>query len=187
VVNQFVTDGEAVKKDELLFVINSPTLAANVANRTVVPSSLPYKFDPATGNISVHSNQAGVVDKVNYQVGSFVPTGAVLATVDTVGSLYVAGHFHLSPPDYARVHTGSSMQITFPDNSKAVGTVYSIALEGTDGTVDTIVRARLQTGSASAIKFPVGTPVQASLKLTQQTWWEQLKQQAIKLLKPAGQ
>jgi len=187
ILNQYVTDGEVVKKNELLFVINSPILAADVANHSVVASSLPYAFDTTTGNIAVHAAQAGVVDKVNFQAGSFVPTGAVLATIDTAGSLYVAGHFHLTPPDYARVHKGSTMQIVFPDNSKATGTVYSITLQGGDGSVDTVVRARLQSGTGSALKFPVGTPVEASLKLTQQTWWEQLKRQATKLLKPAGQ
>ncbi len=186
VINQYATGGEVVKKDELLFVVNSPTLTADVANHTIAASSLPYKFDASTGNISVRSNQAGVVDKVNYQVGSFVPTGAVLATVDTLGSLYIAGHFHLTPPDYARVRQGGSMQITFPDNSKATGTVYSIALQGSGHTVDTVVRARLQSGASSAIKFPVGTPVEASLKLTQQTWWQQLKRQVTKLVNPTG-
>lgn len=187
IVNQYATEGEAVKQGDLLFVVNSPTLAADVASRTVQASSLPYKFDAKTSNISIRANQAGVVEKVNYQTGAFVPTGAVLATIDTVGSLYVAGHFHLNPPDYSRVHPGSTMQITFPDNSKATGTVYSVALQSSSGSVDTIVKARLQSGSGNALHFPVGTPVQASLKLAQQTWWEQLKREVTKLLKPAGQ
>lgn len=187
IINQYITDGEAVKKGEPLFVINSPALAADVANRTVQATSLPYKFDAHTGDITIHATQDGVVDKVNYLAGSFVPTGAVLTTINTVDSLYVAGHFHLNPPDYARIHDGSSMQITFPDNTKATGTVYSVALQSNGGGVDTIVKARLQSGSGNALRFPVGTPVQASLKLAQQTWWEQLKREVTKLLKPAGQ
>jgi len=185
VTEQRVTEGDKVTKGQTLFVVNSPQLATDLAQGTVSRRALPFEVDK-TGDILVKANAAGEVEKIDYLNGSYVPGGAVVATLDTANTLYISGHFHLSPPDYARLKKGSTMDVTFPDNTRLKARVYSIALEQDADVVDTVVKARLQGADRTGFRFPVGTPVEASLKLTQRTWWQDVTHFFTKLFKPTA-
>lgn len=187
VTKQTVAAGDKVRKGETLFTISSPQLTQAITDKTIQVASLPFSVDPQTNDILLKATGAGVVEQVEYQSGSFVPAGAVVATVDKADSLYVSAHFHLSPPDYARVKKGNVMNVTFPDNSHARATVYNISLAQTGDVVDTVVKARLQNGTVGDFRFPVGTPVEASLKLTQRTWYQDVTDFVHKLFKPSAQ
>ncbi|MBC7707683.1 HlyD family efflux transporter periplasmic adaptor subunit [Polaromonas sp.] len=186
VSKQSVNEGEKVTKGQTIFEVTSPELAKDLANKSVVASALPFSVDPQTSNILVKATDTGVVEKINYLAGSYVPGGAVMATLNTVGSLYVLGHYNLSPPDYARVKKGNSMVVTFPDNTKLQATVYNIALAKDGDGVDTIVKARLPRANVADFRFPIGTPVDASLTLSQRTWYQDLNSFVRKLFKPAA-
>ena len=186
-VEQRVSAGDKVSKGQTLFTVNSPQLADALSNRTVQTSSLPFDVDPKTRQILLKANNAGVVEKVNFLAGSYVPGGSVVATLDTANTLFISGHFHLSPPDYARLKKGNTMDVTFPDNGKAQARVYSISLAQNGDVVDTVVKARLQGANAADFRFPVGTPVEASLKLSQRTWWQDVTHFINKLFKPSAE
>lgn len=173
VTKQAVNEGDKIKKGQTLFIVTSPQLAASISSGVILPKTLPYNVVSATGDISVVANSNGVVEKINFLSGSYVPTGAILATVDSEHGSFISGHFHLTPPDYARVKKGNAMEVTFPDNTRATATVYSVALAKNGNTVDTIVKARLQNASTGQLTFPVGTPVEAGLKLVNRTWFQQ--------------
>lgn len=172
---------DKVTKGETLFVIQSPQLTTDIANHTVNPSTLPFSLDKS-GNILVKANSSGVVQQINYTDGSYVPGGAVMATIYASDNLFVTASFQLSPPDYARVNKGSVVAVTYPDDNKAQAVIYNIAITQNGGKVDTVVEARLTEGASP--HFPVGTPVQATLKLRSVTWWEDMKQAFNKLFKP---
>ena len=186
VVKQNVTDGDTISKGQILFEITSPQLTANIANGSVKKASLPFSIDPTSDNIQIKAADNGVVQKVNYLTGSFAPSGGILATINTVGTSYISGHFHLSPRDYARVKKGNAMDVTFPDNKHVTAVVQSIALAKDGDRVDTIVKARLNGKSISDFQFPVGTPVEASLKLTDRTWYQNMTDVVHNLFKPGS-
>lgn len=183
---QAVSDGDQVYKGQALFTISSPQLAASIANGSVTAATLPFKVAPMTGDIAIVANDNGVIEKVHYLKGSYVPAGSVLATIDTVDTSFISGHFHLSPPNYARVRKGNTMDVTFPDNSKGVANVYSVALSKDGNVVDTIVKARLQPSTTARLTFPIGTPVEASLKLVHRTWFQDVTNFLHSLFKPAA-
>jgi len=187
VAKQSVNDGDTIRKGQPLFAITSPPLTANLANGSVKKASLPFAIDPITNDIIIAAPGDGVVQKVDYLAGSFVPNGGILATVNTVDTSYIAGHFHLSPRDYARVKKGIVMDVTFPDNKHMAATVQSIALAKDGNRVDTVVRSRLEGKSGLDFQFPVGTPVEASLKLSQRTWYQTVTDLVRNLFKPANQ
>jgi multidrug resistance efflux pump len=186
VVKQAINDGDPIKKGQTLFEITSSQLTANIANGSIKQASLPFSIDPKSNDIVIKAPGNGVVQKVNYLAGSFVPSGGILATVDTVGTSYIAGHFHLSPRDYARVKKGNVMDVTFPDNNHVTATVQSIALTTAGNRVDTVVKARLNGKSITDFQFPVGTPVEASLKLTKRAWYQDVTDLVRNLFKPAN-
>lgn len=187
VVKQNVEEGDKVARGETLFEIQSSQLTNSLNNGTVSAASLPFSLSPGSHNILIKATDDGVVQKIDYRAGSYAPLGSILATIDTVGSLYVEAHYNLTPPDYARIKKGSVLSVTFPDNSHETATVYNISLVGNAGAVDTVIRARLQHATLGDFRFAVGTPVEASLKLSQTTWYQGVKEFVRNLFKPKGQ
>ncbi|MEO8105317.1 MAG: biotin/lipoyl-binding protein [Candidatus Saccharibacteria bacterium] len=184
VVKQPVEEGDRVSKGQVLFEIRSPQLTASLADHTTTAAALPFTLDKTTGDIVFKASDDGVIQKINYRAGSYAPVGGVLATINTVGSLYVAGHYRLTPPDYARIAKGNALAVTFPDNSKVLAQVYNISVASNGNSVDTIIKGRLAHADINEFRFSVGTPVEASLKLTNKTWYQGLLDLGRQLLKP---
>jgi hypothetical protein len=175
--------GDKVTQGETLFVVQSPQLTTDIANHTINVSTLPFSLDKS-GDILVKANSSGVIQQLNFLNGAFVPGGAVMATIYSDKALYISGTFTLSPPDYSRVKKGSVMSVTFPDDSTAQAIVYDVALVQSGGKVNTVVQARLQGKDADNPQFPIGTPVEATLRLRNATWWEDTRQALDKVFKP---
>jgi hypothetical protein len=106
--------------------------------------------------------------------------------VNTLSSLYVSASFHLSPPDYARINKNSELSLVFPDNSEKQATIYSITLVPDGDNVDTVVKARLKSPDVGDFEFSTGTPVHATLQLTQAKWYQWVINDIQQLFKPLG-
>ena len=186
IVKQNVEEGDKVTKGQVLFEIQSTQLNDAITKGTITASSLSFSVDSATNYIRLKANDDGVIEKIDYRAGSYVPAGGIVASVNTVGSLYVTAHFRLSPPDYARINKANTVSIRLPDNSTQTATVFSIALVSNGDNVDTVVKARIKNADISDFRFSVGTPVGATLQLTQDNIFQGLFTSIQQLFKPAG-
>lgn len=186
IVKQNVEEGDTVTKGQVLFEIQSTQLNDDLTKGTVTASTLSFTVDPTTNYIRIKANDDGVVEKINYRAGSYVPGGGIVASVNTVGSLYVTAHFQLSPPDYARINKSNTISLRLPDNSTQTATVFSIALVSNGDNVDTVVKARIKNANISDFRFSVGTPVEATLQLNQDNIFQGLFNTIQQLFKPAG-
>lgn len=186
VVKQNVEEGDKVKKGQVLFQIQSTQLNDDLTKGVVTASSLSFSIDPTTNYIQLKASDDGVVNKIFYHAGSYVPGGGIVASVYTVGSLYVISHFHLSPPDYARIDKSSKISLRLPDNSTQTATIFSIALVSNGDSVDTVVKARLKNADISDFQFSVGTPVDSTLQLRQDNIFQGLFNSVQQLFKPLG-
>jgi len=186
VVKQNVEIGDTVSKGEVLFEIQSAQLNEAITTRNLAVASLPFSVDPTTNYIQLKANDDGVIEKIAYHEGSYAPAGGIVASVNTVGSLYVVAHFRLSPPDYARISKTNKMNIRLPDNSTQDATIFSIALVSNGDNVDTVVKARIKNANISDFRFSVGTPVEATLQLNQDNWYQGLFTFIEQLFKPLG-
>ncbi|MNH50234.1 p-hydroxybenzoic acid efflux subunit AaeA [compost metagenome] len=187
VVKQSAEVGDRVTKGQTLFELQSSKLAEELDNKSVTEASLSFDVDPDTQHILLKANNDGVVDKINYRVGSFVPTGGVIATVNMVDSIYATGYFQLSPPDYARINKDNKVTVTLPDNSTREATIFSISLVRSGDNVDTVVKARLKGADLNDVRFSVGTPVEARLRLGEETWYQSLSRYVTNLLQPGAE
>lgn len=186
IVKQNVEEGDRVTKGQVLFEIQSAQLSEALADKSVTEASLPVTLNPTNKNIELTANDDGVIEKITYRAGSYAPAGGIVATVNTVGSLHVVANFRLSPPDYARISKSSKVSLKFPDNSTQEATVFSISLVRSGEGVNTVVKARLKDADISDFRFSVGTPVQATLQLSQDTWYQSLFKSVERLFKPIG-
>jgi len=186
VVKQNVEEGDKVKKDQVLFEIQSTQLNDGLTKGAISASSLSFSVDPTTNYIQLKASDDGVIEKIDYHAGSYVPAGGIVASVDTVGSLYVSARFHLSPPDYARISKTNKVSLRLPDNSTQTATIFSIALVSNGDSVDTVVKARIKNADISDFRFSVGTPVEATLQLTQDNIFQGLVTSVLQLFKPLG-
>ncbi len=187
VVKQNVEEGDKVTKGQVLFEIQSTILNQALTSGTVRASSLPFTVNSTTNYIQLKATDDGVVDKISYPAGSYVPVGGIVATIYTVNSLYVTAHFRLSPPDYARIDKSSKIDLRMPDNTTKQATIFSISLVRNGDNVDTVVKAHLKNADISDFRFSVGTPVDATLQLGKSTWYEGLITYVEQLFKPLGQ
>jgi len=187
VVQQKVQVGEKVKKGQTMFEIQSTQLNQDLTSGHVSAKSLSFKVDPTTNYAVLVAPNDGIVRTIYYQSGAYVPTGSVLATVDTAQSLYVEATFHLSPPDFARIDKNSQLDLKFPDNSTRRATIYSVTLTpDKTGAVDTVVKARIQGIDLNNFQFAVGTPINATLHLKQAHWYQALTNYIKELFQPTG-
>jgi hypothetical protein len=171
IVNQTVEEGDKVKKGQELFQIKSPMLDDLLSSKTLQPASLPFAMTKE-GDILIRANDDGIVQRIMYRNGSFVPAGSILANVNNISSLYVEAHYQLAPPDYARIKKDSRLIVTFPDNSRVTASVYNIALVSDGNAVDTVIKGRLSNANMNDFRFSDGTPVQTSLQLSERTWYQ---------------
>ncbi len=186
VVNQYIQEGDKVHKGEKLFEIRSQQLNDALSSGQTTLSSLPFSLNKNNQNIILEASSDGFIQKINYGVGSYAPLGSIVATLNTVNSLFVEAHYSLSPQDYARIQKGDILIVTFPDNSQVQATVYNISLVSNGTSVDTVLKARLQHADLANFRFSVGTPVQATLKLTTRTWYQGLSEFVRNLFKPSA-
>jgi len=174
VVKQNVEQGQEVSKDDVLFEIDSQELKQRLSNGSL--SSAGLALDPATQNLQLRATNSGVVDDIFFREGAYVAGGAVVATVYVIDSLFVKAHFQLSPPDYARIEKDKKIELLFPDNTRKEAEITTINLESSEDkeNVDTVITAKILDTDMSDFRFSVGTPVDATLHLKQDAWYQNI-------------
>ncbi len=174
VVKQNVEEGQKITKDQVLFEIDSQQLKQALAAGLVKEKDLPFTLTSDTQDIQLRATSDGVMSTISYREGSFVPAGGVVASAYVVDSLFVVAHFKLSPPDYARIEQDTPIEVLFPDNTKKQASITSVNLESSSDkqNVDTVIKAKISDVDMSDFRFSVGTPVNATLHLKQNPWYE---------------
>jgi hypothetical protein len=173
VIKQNVEEGDTVEEGQVLFVIESTQLKEALNSSRVTRASLPFTLTDED-DIELRANSNGKVDEISFREGSFVPTGAVVATFYAANSLFVTAHFQLSPPDYARINKTNRIELLFPDNTRKEATIKSVSLESSEqaDAVDTVIEAQLNDADMGDFRFSAGTPVVVTLHLTQEKWYQ---------------
>lgn len=184
--DQLVEEGDAVEMDQELFRINSADLKQALADESVERESLPFDLDDED-NIVLRATDDGVIDEIRFREGSFAPAGGIIGTINTAGSLHAVAEYRLSPPDYARINRGGTMEITLPDNSKVEAAIFDIALVNNEDTnrVDTVVKARIPNADVTDFRISVGTPVDTKIELTRDAWYDGFFRFIEQLFRPA--
>ncbi len=166
VAERLVDDGDRVTAGDALFVVQSPSLQADLAEGLVQLETVAYTVSEQ-GEITLTAAVDGTVGDVTTERGSFVQAGQVLATIDRSGSLFVSADYVLSPRDYARIENDASVEIVLPNQQIVTGTVDSIEIATADGEAEATVRVTsdgLVDGGYNGLVAP-GTPVSTSLSL----------------------
>lgn len=166
VIESLVKDGDRVAKGKTLFILQSPSLQADLAKGLLKPETITYTVTDS-GVITLTAAVAGTVTDVSTEAGSFVQAGQVLASIDRAGSLFATAQFELSGRDYSRVEDGAAVKILLPNQTTIAGTVKSISVETVRGSAQTTVKVSsdgLVDGAFNGL-VKRGTPVTASLAL----------------------
>ena len=171
ITDQYINEGAYVEVGDPLFKISSSTLAEAIKNNEIAKAALLYSVDDA-GDILIAAAAPGRVQNIAYRQGAFVPANSQIATINNNDGLYISATYALSAPDYANLTTDSIVYVTMPDGKKVRATVYDIALDREEGEVQTTVRARFNNDEINTTAFSVGTPLQSTLELRTNTFFE---------------
>ena len=165
VTEQYVKVGDQVAAGQPLFEVQSATLERDLAQGLVNKDNLTYEVKN-DNTLVITATNAGQVQDIAYADGAFVPANSTIATVQEAGTMYVAADFLLSAKDYARIPAQAEMDIVLPNNQKVTATVSEIKVSTENGEARTIVKAYSDELSNGTGLFAVGTPVEATLHLT---------------------
>ena len=167
VVKQYVHVNDTVKVGNKLFTMQSPALAADVANKVKVADTEAYDVNTKKGTVTYKATVAGQVDQLGATLGTTLTGGQSFAHITVLGSQYVQAQFLLTPRDYERVLVGAPVSVLLPNNSKVDGTVSTIKVATQQGNAATEIRidsAELANPDLTLLTRS-GTPVVASVRL----------------------
>jgi len=162
---QFVHAGDTVAAGQPMFEIQSAALERDLAQGLVTKENLTHEVK-GENTLVITATNAGQVDSIAYASGAFVPANSTIATVQQAGTMYVEADFLLSAKDYARIPAQADIDITLPNNQEITAQVSQIKVSTENGEARTIIRAYSDELANGTGLFAVGTPVQATLHLT---------------------
>ena len=165
VTEQYVKVGDQVQAGQPLFELQSATLERDLSQGLVNTDNLTYEVKN-NNTLVITATNAGQVQDVAYADGAFVPANSTIATVQEAGTMYVAADFLLSAKDYARIPAQADMDIVLPNNETITAQVSEIKVSTENGEARTIIKAYSDQLADGTGLFAVGTPVQATLHLT---------------------
>jgi multidrug efflux pump subunit AcrA (membrane-fusion protein) len=165
VTAQYVHVGDHVDAGQPLFEVESATLQRDIAQKLVNKDNLTYQVKD-DDTMVVTATNAGQVEQIQYAQGAFVPANSTIATVQEAGTMYVEADFLLSAKDYSKIPSGAIVDVVLPNNQKVSATVQQLQVRTEDGQARTTIRAYSDDLANGTGLFAVGTPVQATLHLT---------------------
>jgi multidrug efflux pump subunit AcrA (membrane-fusion protein) len=165
ITEQYVKVGDQVQAGQPLFELQSATLERDLSQGLVNTDNLTYEVKN-NNTLVITATNAGQVQDVAYADGAFVPANSTIATVQEAGTMYVAADFLLSAKDYARIPAQADMDIVLPNNETITAQVSEIKVSTENGEARTIIKAYSDQLANGTGLFAVGTPVQATLHLT---------------------
>jgi len=177
---QKVEMGDQVKKGDILFEVNSPTLTDDITNGRVNAKSFEINDK---GNLVLKASNDGMVSKVDFTEGSYVSGTRDIASIFVNGSAYIEGDFKLSPPDYKRLAEGNRVDVLLPNNQKVTASVSDISVKNQDEKAVTVVKAKLDQ-TLESTSFAAETPVDATLHLGGKTVLDSIGEFISNLLTP---
>ena len=166
ITEQYVKVGDQVAAGQPLFEVQSATLERDLAQGLVNKDNLTYEVKN-DNTLVITATNAGQVDRTSPTptAPSFRRTRTI-ATVQEAGTMYVEADFLLSAKDYARIPAQADMDIVLPNNQQITAQVSEIKVSTENGEARTIIKAYSDELANGTGLFAVGTPVQATLHLT---------------------
>jgi len=162
---QYVHVGDQVEAGQPLFEVESANLQRDLAQGLVNKDNLTHEIkDDKT--LVITATNAGQVDEINYAAGAFVPSNSTIATIQEAGTMYLDADFLLSAKDFTRISSGATVDVVLPNNQQISATVQQLQVRTDDGQARTTIRAYSDELANGTGLFTVGTPVQATLHLT---------------------
>lgn len=180
---RFVDEGAYVKTKDPLFEIRSSTLSTAIKNNEIAKAALLYSVNDE-GLVLISAAAPGQVQTISYREGAFVPANSQIALVNIDNKAFINATYKLSSPDYARLDKNSKIRATFPDNKTVEGTVYDISLQTVDKEIQTTVRARFDRKATNTNAFTVGTPVETTLYLDNDTLFNRISANLSSVFQP---
>lgn len=158
--------GDVVKKGDVLFALQSPSLQKDLADDVVVPDTEAYTVAD-DGTITFMATVDGTLSRLDVREGGFLGSGTSVATIEKAGTLFVDADFTLTPRDYERIQDGATVDVMLPNQVVVEGSVDLVSVQTKDGAAAATVRVvsdQLTEGAYNGL-VASGTPVEATMHL----------------------
>jgi multidrug resistance efflux pump len=174
ITQQFVHPGQQVHPGQKLFYIKSAALIQSLQSHTISTDQLLYSLT-RDDQIIIQASKPGLVQTIDYTLGSFVPANKEIATIVDTSSTQVNATFKLNPRQYKQIGSNTQLTIILPDNSRLYAPVSNITITPENGSILTTVQGTVHAGSGlSRLTSIQGTPVTVSMQLSNNLLWNRL-------------
>ena len=181
ITQQYVAVGDNVKQGQLLFKFRSDALVTQLSNGQVKPESVFYALNE-NNELLITAGKAGRVTKIDYPQGSFVPGNKQVALVADTSTLGVRAEYRLPRADLGRITPDTRLSVELPSGNKVEAKITQVTRTSQNGQDITLVQARVPAGDPNEIALAAGAPVQATIILSDNTYYAQLLGATGKLL-----
>lgn len=171
VSKQFVQEGDRVEAGQDLFYIQSNVLKQSMQELNLKEEDLLYKLNDKD-EIVLTAAKNGVVSKIDYTQGSFVPANKEIAQIMSSDVVFADATFRMPERDFARIKKDTVMEVSLPNGTISKGKVSSIKVQSQkQSEVTSTVQAQLKDVDASSFISSTATPVQAKLILNPDSFY----------------
>lgn len=166
IVESYVAVGDEVEAGDPIARIQSNALQQALDEGTTVSDSAVFQIN-SDNTLTITSTVDGIVDEVLVPQGGYAASGATIATIDAVDTLFVAADFLLGPNDFSRVENGAAVRLELPDSEQLAGTVRRIDVRTENGSAQTTIEVESDELVYGGVeRIAPGMPVSATLQLT---------------------
>lgn len=175
VSQQHIKAGDYVEAGQTLFQIRSTSLQEQIQELDLDESQLLYPLNDE-GEILVQASRPGLVSRVAYNEGSFVPANEEIATVIDQSSLEAVASYRLARRDFILLSPQTRIDVQLPGGDWSNGVIRNIeVVEQGRNQVIVEVTAALQGDGRDGFRSTSGVPVETKLYLHENTLYARVK------------
>jgi hypothetical protein len=182
ITGRYIDVGQTVNEGDILFHIQSNMLLERLQDESVQASQLSYVLND-NNEVVIAASKGGIVSRVDYAEGSFVPANSELASITaSTDNVSVSATFRLSRRDFSRLQAAETIDVVLLDGRSVSGNIITISVVEQDELVVAVVNSELVNIDNMPFIADGGTPVEASITLHQQTLYQRLRTNAETLV-----
>ncbi len=178
ITKSFVKQGDFVRKGDALAYVKSSTLMADLNGKKIVKEDLTFELSE-NNEVIIQATQNGVIDQVYFLDGSNVAANQTIFKITANQAPFVISGYNLSRDDFQRLKKNSRLQITLPNSSLVDSQIQQITVDDVAMNIGPTVPVTIISAIEPDRNLLIGSPVTATLHLSQQTELERF----IKLIK----
>jgi hypothetical protein len=166
ITQQLIEKGETVETGQPLIYIKSSDLLEDLKAGRVQQDDLLFPVSE-NNEIIVRATKDGVVEEINFTLGSFVAANQSIMTIRATGTPFVKSVFELEKDDFERLDDQSRLEVVLPNGTRVTSPISLINVDQENDIPGPAVKVIIESSIEPNANLIIGAPVTSYLYLTE--------------------